>query len=273
MPYFRHSGLRFYYETAGDVTNPPLLIISGLGDYTAKCAWQMPALAADFHVITFDNRGAGRSSTPEGRYPLREMADDAAAVLDAAGVASAHVFGFSMGGMIALNLTLHYPWRVRRLVLGCTTAGGRLFVHPSGDILEALTNPRTSGDRRRDFYDGLWISLGDRCRAEDFEVVEQLADAAVANPQTLHGYVGQLEAIASHNVAGRLGEICVPSLVLHGTADRLVPPENGRLLAHHIPGAQLILYPDAGHMFFVEMAAAVNHDIREFLLAPERGPA
>ena len=265
MPFVDHDGLRFYYETAGPPTAPPLLIISGLGDYTAKCAWQMPALAEEFFVMTFDNRGAGRSAAPAGRYPLRAMADDAAAILSAVGIASAHVFGFSMGGMIALNLALRHSARVRRLVLGCTTAGGRLFAHPSQQVLAALTMPPASGDRRRDFYDGLWTSLGDRCRAENIAVVEQLAEMAIANPQSPQAYAGQLEAIATHNVAGRLGEIRAPTLVLHGTADRLIPPENGRLLADHIPGARLILYPDAGHLFFIEEADAVNRDIRQFL--------
>jgi len=265
MPFVDHDGLRFYYETAGRPTDPPLLIISGLGDYTAKCAWQMATLAEEFYVITFDNRGAGRSATPAGRYPLRVMADDAAAVLSAAGLGSAHVFGFSMGGMIALNLALRHPARVRRLVLGCTTAGGRLFVHPDHEVLAALTMQPTSGDRRRDFYDGLWTSLGDRCRTENVAVVDQLAELAVANPQSPQAYADQLAAIATHNVAGRLEEIRAPTLVLHGAADRLIPVENARLLADHIPGARLILYPDAGHLFFIEEAAAVNCHIRDFL--------
>ena len=267
MPFLEQNGLRFYYETAGDPNHPPLLIISGLTDYTAKCAWQMPALAADFHVITFDNRGAGRSTTPEPGYTMADLADDAAAVLSALGVAAAHVFGFSMGGMVALNLVLRHPERVRGLVLGCTSAGGRLVVQPDAPVLERLIAPPATGDRRRDFLNGLWVSLGDRCRTEDVETVAQLADAAAANPQTAPGYLGQLAAIQTHDVVDRLGEIHAPTLVLHGTADRLVPVENVRILAARIPGAALILYPVAGHMFFVEEAAAVNRDIRNFLLA------
>ena len=187
-----HNGLRFYYEAAGNPNNPPLLIISGLTDYTAKCAWQMPALAADFHVITFDNRGAGRSTTPEPGYTMADLADDAAAVLSALGVAAAHVFGFSMGGMVALNLVLRHPERVRGLVLGCTSAGGRLVVQADAPVLERLVAPPATGDRRRDFLNGLWVSLGDSCRTEDFETVEQLADAAAAKPQKEPGYIGQL---------------------------------------------------------------------------------
>jgi len=265
MPFLNLRELEFYYETDGDPADPPLLILSGLTDYTAKCEWQMSALAADFHVITFDNRGAGRSTQPPAGYSAADMADDAAAILDALGIPAAHVFGFSMGGMIALNFVLRHPARVRRLALGCTTAGGRLLVQPEARVMEALVNPVTCGDPRQDFYNGLWLSLGDRTQGESPELVERLADLAVANPQTPAGYAGQLAAILTHDVADRLGDIRAPTLVLHGAADRFVPPENGRLLAEHIPGAQFIPYPGAGHLFFIERAAEVNRDLRDFL--------
>jgi pimeloyl-ACP methyl ester carboxylesterase len=112
--------------------------------------------------------------------------------------------------------------------------------------------------------DGLWISVGDNCMAEQPELIERLADLAVANPQTPAGYAGQFRAVLSHDVADRLREIIVSTLVLHGGVDRMIPPENGRLLAEHIPSARLILYPDAGHLFFIERAAAVNDDLRRF---------
>jgi pimeloyl-ACP methyl ester carboxylesterase len=266
MPFLNLRDLDFYYETAGDPAAPPLLILSGLTDYTAKCEWQMAELADDFHVITFDNRGAGRSTQPPPGYSAADMADDAAAFLDALDIPAVHVFGFSMGGMIALNFTLRHPARVRRLALGCTTAGGRFLVRPETRVMESLTNPVSCGDPRQDFYNGLWISLGDRSRQESPELVERLADLAVANPQTPSGYAGQLAAVLTHDVADRLGEIHAPTLVLHGTADRLIPLENGRLLAENIPGARLILYANAGHLFFVERAAEVNRDLRHFLI-------
>ncbi len=265
MPFLALRELEFYYETAGDPSAPPLLILSGLTDYTAKCEWQMSALAADFHVITFDNRGAGRSAQPPAGYSLADMADDAAAILDVLGVPAAHVFGFSMGGMIALHFALRHPERVRRLALGCTTAGGRLLVQPEARVIASLATPVTSGDPRQDFYNNLWLSLGERTQDESPVLVERLADLAVANPQTPAGYAGQLAAVLTHDVAGRLGEIRAPTLVLHGAADRFVPPENGRLLAEHIPGARLILYPGAGHLFFIERAAEVNRDLHDFL--------
>lgn len=269
MPFLNRDQHSIYYETAGDAARPPLLIIAGITDSIAKCEWQAMDLAADFHVITFDNRGAGRSATPPAGYSMSDMAGDAAAVLAALGVQAAHVFGFSMGGMIALHLALDYPHLVGRLVLGCTTAGGRLSVRPQDLVMTALLNPEGSGDNRQDFYDRLWISLSDPCIAEQPAVVARLADLAAGNPQTPLGYAGQLQAVLTHDVADRLDRLRTPTLVLHGAADRLIPVENGRLLAASVPGARLIVYPGAGHLFFVERAAEVNRDIRDFLCAAE----
>ena len=265
MATIERDQLTIYYETEGDPAAPPLLLISGITDYVRKCDWQRAELARDYYVIAFDNRGAGQSTTPSLGYTTADMAGDAVAVLDTLGIAAAHVFGFSLGGMIALQLVLNYPQRVRRLVLGCTTAGGRLTAWPDARVLQAQASPNGSGDRRRDFFDGVWISVSDKTRQDDPDLIARLADIAAANPQTSAGYAGQLQAVMRHDVADRLGEITAPTLVMHGTDDRLIPPDNGRLLAEHIPGARFILYPDAGHLFFIERAAEVNRDIRAFL--------
>jgi pimeloyl-ACP methyl ester carboxylesterase len=242
-----------------------LLIISGLTDYVAKCAWQVNDLADEYYVIAYDNRGAGRSSSAKPGYTVADLADDAVAVLDALHVSEAHVFGFSLGGMTALNVALNRPEKVKRLVLGCTTAGGHLGVYPDPEIMTSLVQPEKSGDRRQDFYDGAWISVSDHCMNEQPDLLDQLAEIAVANPQTSEGYAAQIQAVFTHDVADRLSEIRAPTLVLHGQEDRLIPPENGRLLADNISGAKLILYPQAGHLFFIERAREVNQDIRTFL--------
>ncbi len=265
MPYLDSRGLRFYYETTGDPVAPPLLIIAGLTDYTAKSRWQADDLARDYHVITFDNRGAGRSSVPPPGYTTADLADDAEAVLVAVGVPSAHVFGFSLGGMIALNLAIRYPQRVNRLVLGCTTAGGQLSVWPGEQVLGAVFSPTTTGDKRQDFLNGVRFSLSAHSMETRPELAQTLADIAVDNPQTAEGRAGQIQAVLTHNVVERLSEIAAPTLVMHGEADQIIPVENGRLLAQHLPNAQLITYADAGHLFFIEQAERVNQHIRSFL--------
>lgn len=266
MPFINVGDLRLHYLTAGDPASPPLLIISGLTDNTSKCEWQMPELSKDFFVITYDNRSAGLSDDPGFGYAMSDLANDAAGILAGLNISSAHVFGFSMGGMIALNLALNHPERVKKLVLGCTSAGGRLAVPPDTTVLDSLMTPVSSGDRYQDFLNGMWVSLSDIFCDEEPEAVRRLAEQAALNPQTAAGYAAQLQAIMSHDVADRLEEIHQPVLVLHGDADRLMPPENGRLLADNIPDAKLILYPGAGHMFFVEQSVSVNRDIRDFLL-------
>lgn len=269
MPFLNARDLEFYYETAGDLASPPLLIISGLTDYTAKTNWQRDDLAEDFYTITFDNRGAGRSSVPDPGYTTADMAEDAAAILETLDIPSAYVFGFSLGGMIAQNLAINHPQKVKRLILGCTTAGGRLSVPPDESIFRAITSPVSSGDKRQDFLKGMWVSLSLNSIERRDDLVQTLADIAAANPQTSLGYAGQIQAVLSHDVAGRLSEIAIPTLVLHGELDRVISPGNGRLLAEHIPNARLILYPEAGHLFFIEQSAAVNEDIRAFLSAKD----
>lgn len=265
MPYLQVRNLDFYYETVGDPIAPPLLILSGLTDYTSKCDWQTSVLAEDHFVITFDNRGAGRSATPPPGYTVADMADDAAGILDALDITRVHVFGFSLGGMIALNLVLNHPNRVHRLILGCTTAGGRLAVQPDDKVVAAMTQPVSTGNRRQDFFNGIRNSVSDRCMAEQPDLIDSLATIAEENPQTAAGYAGQIQAVLTHDVADRLEEITSPTLVLHGIDDRVIPLENGRLLAANIRGARFIEYPETGHLFFIEKAREVNTDIRSFL--------
>lgn len=272
MPFVTLSQHHIYYETSGYPDSPPLLILSGLTDYSAKTAWQSRDLSKDFYVITFDNRGAGRSSISSYDYTIADLADDAAAVLDALSIPVADVFGFSLGGMTALHLALNYPMRLRRLVLGCTSAGGTLSVYPDEQVMLSLTQPSRSGDRRQDFLDGIWVSVSDRCMSEQPEVVDALADIAIANPQTPESYQAQIKAVFTHDVSGRLGELQLPTLVMHGVEDRLIPAENGKYLAENIPGAKLILYPEAGHLFFIEKAGEVNGAIRDFLLDAGKFP-
>lgn len=266
MPNLDIRNTQIYFETAGDSSAPPLLILSGLTDYTDKCNWQVDDLSSDFFVVTYDNRSSGRSAFSPPGYTMADLADDAAAVLAALGIPKAHIFGFSLGGMIALHLALNYPHQVDRLVLGCTTAGGRLSVLPDDTVFNALINPDRTGDRRQDFFNGIRFSVSERCMTEQPGLLDALADIAVSNPQTSEGYAGQIQAVLTHDVADRLGEINTPTLVMHGDSDMMIPPANGRLLVDNIPGARLIVYPEAGHLFFIEQAALVNRDIREFFL-------
>lgn len=141
MPTITVNEIEMYYETTGSPDAPPLLLITGLAGYADDWFAQVPALQDDFYVITFDNRGAGRSSQPGPGYTMIDMANDTAALLDALHVPQTFVFGVSMGGMIALNLAVHHPQKVQKLALGCTMAGGLAAVVPDQKVLFALTAP------------------------------------------------------------------------------------------------------------------------------------
>ena len=132
MPITKANGIDLYYEIHGD--GEPLLLIMGLSLTSKSWFKTLPALSEQYKVILFDNRGVGQSGKPNSPYSIELMAEDARAVLDAAGVESAHVYGISMGGMIAQRLAIQYPERVRSLILGCTTSGGEKHVQPGAEV-------------------------------------------------------------------------------------------------------------------------------------------
>src|SRR5882672_10728057 len=136
MPFIDNQGAKIYWDEQGE--GEPVLLIMGLGYPSAMWYRTRPLLAARYRTIALDNRGVGRSDVPPGPYPIALMASDAAGVLDASGLESAHVYGVSMGGMIAQEFALQYPKRVRSLILGCTAAGGPHAVRAESAALQTL---------------------------------------------------------------------------------------------------------------------------------------
>jgi pimeloyl-ACP methyl ester carboxylesterase len=260
MPHATHAGARIYWEEHG--SGDPLLLIMGLGATLEWWERLMPVVSARYRAIVFDNRGVGRSDVPAGPYTIPEMAADAAAVLDAAGVASAHVFGASMGGMIAQELALNHPARVRSLILGCTACGGKQAVPASREVAAAL-GARATMTRE----EAMWVMapyIFDSATPRE-RVAEDIATRLRATV-TNDGYFAQLQAIRSWNgTYDRLGRITMPALVIHGETDQLVPPENGRLIAKAIPGATLVMLPHASHIFFTDRFDASCEAILAFL--------
>jgi len=233
----------------------------GLG--YSSCMWYRtrPVLAAGHRTIALDNRGVGQSEVPAGPYPIPVMASDALAVLDAAGIESAHVFGISMGGMIAQELALQNPKRVRSLILGCTACGGPHAVRAKPEanqmlMARAKMTPEDAAQAAIPFiYD----------QGTPREKIDE--DLAVRRPWFAHpdAYAAQLAGILTWEAYSRLDTIAAPTLVIHGENDQLVPPGNGELIALRIPGAKLVLIPRAGHIFTTDQPDIAHHAISDFL--------
>jgi 3-oxoadipate enol-lactonase len=240
-----------------------VLLVMGLG-MNATGWWRtVPVLAEDLEVIAFDNRGAGRSDVPEGPYTAEMMADDAMAVLDAAGVDTAHVYGISLGGMIAQTIALRHPERVDRLVLGATTPGGPRHVRSDDEVLR-LVGARGMLTAELAAWASVPINYARRTREESAQRIAEDIVRRLRYPITGPGYDGQL-AVAMHFAVGDdAGDIAAPTLVVHGDEDVLVRPENGELLAELIPNAALRMWPGAAHFYPTDEPAA-DPAIRAFL--------
>lgn len=259
MPSITNQGAKIYWDEEGQ--GDPLLLIMGLGYPSVAWYRTRPVLAKRFRTIALDNRGVGRSEMPEGPYPIPLMASDAAAVLDAAGAESAHIFGVSMGGMIAQEFALQYPQRVRSLILGCTACGGPEAVRaePAAGEMIMARSKMTSEEASRAAQPFIYDPHTSQERIdEDFKVREPW----FPNP---YAYLAQVQGIMAWESYSRLSQIQSPTLVIHGETDRLVPAGNGKLIATKIPGAKLILLPNASHIFVTDQTDATHQAVLGFL--------
>jgi pimeloyl-ACP methyl ester carboxylesterase len=260
MPFLENQGVKISWDDQG--RGEPVLLIMGLGWASALWHRSRPVLSERYRTIAFDNRGVGLSDVPAGPYAIATMASDAVAVLDAAEVQTAHVFGMSMGGMIAQEFALQYPGRVRSLILGCTAAGGPKAVPADPEVLAAL------GQRVATFEESaaainpfIYDAATSRERIREDEVIRKKWWPKPA------GYLAQLQGIIAWEAFSRLRQIAAPTLVIHGETDRLVPPGNGRLIAANIPGAKLVMIPHASHILTTDQPEATHQPVLEFLSA------
>jgi 3-oxoadipate enol-lactonase len=260
MPFAINQGVRIYWEEAG--SGPPLLLIMGLGYSHEMWHRTTPLVSKHFRTILVDNRGVGRSDVPPGPYPIATMAADAAAVLDAAGVESADVYGISMGGMIAQEFALQYPRRVRKLILGCTACGGPKAVRAEPEVNQVLM---MRGNMTMD--EGIEAAVPYIYDAETprARIDEDLAIRRVTYPKP-EAYAAQLQGILAWESYSRLGQIKAPTLVIHGETDRLVPVGNGRLIAESIAGSKLVTLPHASHIYMTDQPEASHKAVMDYLL-------
>ena len=258
MPYALSDGVRIYWHEQGE--GDPLLLIMGLGWASDMWHRATPEFSPKYRTILFDNRGIGRSDFPPGPYSISVMADDAAAVLDAAGVESAHVFGHSMGGMIAQELALRHPRRVRSLILGGTNCGGENVVRAQPEALGVLTATVTNP------VDAFWaLAPYIYDPSTPREKIKEDLEVKIRSFPSRESYLAQLQAIMSWESLARLNSIRVPTLVIHGETDQLIPIGNADILASEIPGAKLVKLAGASHVFMTDRPQEAARTILSFL--------
>ena len=245
------------YDIQGE--GPPLLLINGLG--FGRWGWfkQIPAFTRHFETITFDIRGERGL-----RNGVADLTGEVVALLDHLGVGKTHVLGTSLGGFVAQELALARPDLVDRLVLVCTSYGGRgpqaMSPGALADMMGLGTFSAEAAARK-----ALAAATGEVYRAEKPEEFEQIVRWRLADSPSVVSYYEQAKAGARFDLSGDVGHITSPTLVIHGAEDRYVPPANARALAEAIPNAKLRLLEDAGHLVFVERFADVNREVVRFL--------
>ena len=250
-----------HWESVGD--GPPVLLIMGLG-LSGGAWWRtVPVLARSLRVITFDARGIGRSSSVRHNYSGEAIADDAVSVLDGVGLDRAHVYGFSMGGMVAQSLALRHPDRIQSLVLGATHAGGRRAVLPDQDVM-AFFNRRLTMETEEAAWASVAYNYGPRCRDHGVDRIAEDIELRLEHPFNRGAYRAQLYAAAMHNCHGRLRRIGVPTMVVHGAHDRIIPVSNARMMAESLPDSRLRILEESGHLYATE-EPQVDEEIATFL--------
>ena len=265
MPTVDAGGTELYYERSG--SGEPMLLIQGMA--ATHLAWGRPfldALERDFECIVYDHRGMGRSARAEMPFTIVDLAGDALALLDALGLESVHVVGISMGGMIAQELALAHPERVRTLTIGASYCGG-----PDGTLMDPadlalLGEAWKSGDPLQ-VYRAMWeINLSPAFRADDsnFGPFREMAEALPAPAPVIYE---QMRACGRHDTSERLGALAMPTMVIHGTADRLLRSPNGEQIAALI-GVEPELLEGVGHLFWWEQPERSADLIRQHAAIP-----
>jgi 3-oxoadipate enol-lactonase len=254
------NGHEAYYELHGAEGKPWLVFSHSLACSTRMWDGQIAALKDRFRILAYDTRGHGQSAAPKGAYTLEGLADDLKSLLESLNVKKSHYVGLSMGGMIGQTFALKYPGVFESLVLADTTS--RYPAEAAGAWQDRIKVAETKG------MEPLVQPTLERWftapfRKSDPKTVEGIATAIRTTP--VAGYVGCCHAIPKINLTDRLKEIKVRTLVICGDQDPGTPPAMAREIAANLPGAKLVLIPQAAHLANIEQPAAFNRALAEFL--------
>ncbi|MBC7476842.1 MAG: alpha/beta fold hydrolase [Pseudorhodobacter sp.] len=263
MPTAQINGITLNYQIDGpDAAAETIVLINGLADDLESWGFQIPALVeAGFRVLRFDNRGIGKSGAPAGDYSSRMLADDAKALVDMLGISRFHLMGVSMGGMIAQEYAIAYGSDLKSLTLACTYGKADAFCQTMfamwADLARATSVPFVMRDV------ALWAFTGPFFEQRPGDAAE-FAAAMAALPMSLQAYLSQLAVIQAHDASARLADIAVPTLVLAGEEDILIPVRLSKLLQQAIPAAQWATVP-GGHACLWESPDPFNATFLDFV--------
>jgi pimeloyl-ACP methyl ester carboxylesterase len=269
VPLARANEIELFYERHGDADGEPLLLVVGMSG--THRMWGDPFLQGltgdgGLEVIAYDHRGVGQSTRARGEISTADMAGDAAALLDALSLDSVHVFGISLGGMVAQQLALRHPDRVRSLTLGCTYCGGPGARLADEEVVERLNTGLQSGDRELAIRT-TWEANVSAQTASDLEAFARFRERVLEVPVPFPVILAQIRAINAHDTSGELVRLRAPTLIVHGSADEMLPFENAEIIAGYLPHARLEVLDGVGHMFWWERPERAAELVRAHVLA------
>ena len=251
MPFAKVNDINMYYEIHGE--GEPLIIINGAGATVEFLYPSVPVYSKDNQLIIYDHRNNGKSDKSDKPLSMELLADDAAGLLDAIDIESAHVRGMSMGGAIAQHLALRHPQRIKSLVLGCTSSQlSSTYTHaipPTPECLEIFDTEKTRKMTPEEFG----IKITRLQMTEDYEnnhpaLFKQMSEAIASDSQRWIQTLAEQTQVP-HDTYDRLPDIHLPTLVIAGNADKMIPYQNSEIIASRIPNAELSIIDGAGHTF------------------------
>ena len=266
MPAFEHNGFRMHYDVYGH--GEPVLLIMGITAPGAVWEAHREVWQENFQCITADNRGVGESAQPEGDYSSAMMADDYAHLIDHLNLQNAHIVGCSMGSIIAQQLALRHPDKVKSLVLMCSWARCDAYAKSTFEHMKQCKGNLTPAA----FMEWIQLLIFHQRSWDDPDFYATMLEArqdatSDPNPQPLHGLEGQAAACIEHNTLDQLENINTPTLLIGGEDDIFTPRWMAEELHHGIPHSELHLYPESGHAFHWENLEDFNQRVSQFIEA------
>jgi pimeloyl-ACP methyl ester carboxylesterase len=264
LPKIKVDGVNLYYEIHGD--GFPLVMIQGLSENVYW--WDQPVidgLSKHLKTVIFDNRGVGRSDDLEGDLTIESMAADALGLMDALNINQSHILGHSMGGMIAQEIALKFPERVKKLILCSTSCGGSKAEMSSIETQKILTKLSFKGHTRKLVEEAMPHIFTKKFMDENPEFMEKKIDDVLINPTGPIPFKAQMGSWMRYTSCRKLKNLNIPTLIMHGKQDILVPPSNGDLLAAKIPNAETVFFDSNAHLIHTEEPNKFNEVLLKFL--------